>query len=202
LSDLASSLYRQEVPEADFQLNGQNAAPECALLPSPFHPKSPLWFLENCMKMLVLGFIAAILPLPLVAAENVHVSIDASKPGARIDPNLFGQFAENLGHGLYEGIWVGPDSPIPNTRGIRNDVVSALRELKVPNVRWPGGCFADQYHWRKGIGSIPHGAVWSTQMPSAQMSLWISLSRLAATRMYPPMSAQERRKKLRNGWST
>ena len=71
---------------------------------------------------------------------------------ARIDRNLFGQFAENLGHGLYEGIWVGPDSPIPNTRGIRNDVVAALRELKVPNVRWPGGCFADQYHWRKGIG--------------------------------------------------
>ena len=65
---------------------------------------------------------------------------------------IFGQFAENLGHGLYEGIWVGPDSSIPNTRGIRNDVVAALRELKVPNVRWPGGCFADQYHWRKGVG--------------------------------------------------
>jgi alpha-N-arabinofuranosidase len=106
----------------------------------------------KCRLPLFLGFMAAILPLPLVAAENVHLSIDASKPGARIDRNLFGQFAENLGHGLYEGIWVGPDSPIPNTRGIRNDVVSALRELKVPNVRWPGGCFADQYHWRKGIG--------------------------------------------------
>jgi alpha-N-arabinofuranosidase len=106
----------------------------------------------KCKLPLVLGFIAAILPLSVVAAENVHLSIDASKPGARIDRNLFGQFAENLGHGLYGGIWVGPDSPIPNTRGIRNDVVSALRELKVPNVRWPGGCFADQYHWRKGIG--------------------------------------------------
>ncbi len=88
----------------------------------------------------------------LVAAETVHLSIDASKTGARIDRNLFGQFAENLGHGLYEGIWVGPESPIPNTRGIRNDVVAALKGLKVPNVRWPGGCFADQYHWRKGIG--------------------------------------------------
>ena len=87
-----------------------------------------------------------------MAAENVRLSIDASKTGAKIDRNIFGQFAENLGHGLYEGIWVGQDSPIPNTRGIRNDVVSALRELKVPNVRWPGGCFADQYHWRKGIG--------------------------------------------------
>ena len=87
------------------------------------------------------------------AAETAHLSIDASKAGAKIDRNLFGQFAENLGHGLYEGIWVGPDSPIPNTRGIRNDVVTALRALKVPNVRWPGGCFADEYHWRKGIGA-------------------------------------------------
>jgi len=88
----------------------------------------------------------------LSAQETVHLSIDASKPGAKIDRNIFGQFAENLGHGLYEGIWVGPDSLIPNTRGIRNDVVTALQAIKVPNVRWPGGCFADQYHWRKGIG--------------------------------------------------
>ena len=102
-------------------------------------------------KALILGLVA-ILSLPALAADNVHLSIDASKPGPKIDRNIFGQFAENLGHGLYEGIWVGPDSSIPNTRGIRNDVVAALRELKVPNVRWPGGCFADQYHWRKGIG--------------------------------------------------
>ena len=68
--------------------------------------------------------------------------------------HLFGQFAEHLGKGIYEGIWVGPDSPIPNTRGIRNDVVAALKALKVPNVRWPGGCFADEYHWRKGIGPL------------------------------------------------
>jgi len=88
----------------------------------------------------------------LMSQDTAHLSIDASKPGAKIDRNLFGQFAENLGHGLYEGIWVGPDSPIPNTRGIRDDVVAALRPLKVPNVRWPGGCFADEYHWRKGIG--------------------------------------------------
>ena len=88
-----------------------------------------------------------------MAADNtIHLSIDASKPGSKIDRNVFGQFAENLGHGLYEGIWVGPDSSIPNTRGIRNDVVGALKDLKVPNVRWPGGCFADQYHWRKGVG--------------------------------------------------
>jgi alpha-N-arabinofuranosidase len=109
-------------------------------------------YLSSCVRFVTPAILLLATAVPVVAAENVHLSIDASKPGARIDRNLFGQFAENLGHGLYEGIWVGPDSPIPNTRGIRNDVVAALRELKVPNVRWPGGCFADQYHWRKGIG--------------------------------------------------
>jgi alpha-L-arabinofuranosidase len=103
-------------------------------------------------RALCFGIVAAILSLPALAAHEIHLSVDASKPGPKIDRNIFGQFAENLGQGLYGGIWVGEDSPIPNTRGIRNDVVAALRELRVPNVRWPGGCFADQYHWRKGIG--------------------------------------------------
>jgi len=94
-----------------------------------------------------------------MAAEKVHLSVDASKPGAKIDRNIFGQFAEHLGHGIYEGIWVGQDSTIPNTRGIRDDVVAALRALKVPNVRWPGGCFADEYHWRKGIGPLDQRVV-------------------------------------------
>jgi len=87
------------------------------------------------------------------APQKIELSVDVSKPGARIDRNIFGQFAEHLGHGIYEGVWVGPDSKIPNTRGIRNDVVNALRAIKVPNIRWPGGCFADEYHWRKGVGS-------------------------------------------------
>jgi alpha-N-arabinofuranosidase len=87
-----------------------------------------------------------------VAAQKVDLTVDVSKAGAKIDRNIFGQFAEHLGHGVYEGIWVGHGSPIPNTRGIRNDVVAALKAIKVPNVRWPGGCFADEYHWRKGIG--------------------------------------------------
>ncbi|MDW8381103.1 MAG: alpha-N-arabinofuranosidase [Verrucomicrobiota bacterium] len=65
---------------------------------------------------------------------------------------IYGHFAEHLGRCIYEGIWVGEDSPIPNTRGIRNDVVQALRRIKVPVLRWPGGCFADEYHWKDGIG--------------------------------------------------
>ena len=103
--------------------------------------------------VLLLSFllIAMALVAP-VAAQKIELSIDVSKSGAKIDRNIFGQFAEHLGHGIYEGIWVGPDSTIPNTRGIRNDVVTALKAIKVPNVRWPGGCFADEYHWRNGIG--------------------------------------------------
>jgi alpha-N-arabinofuranosidase len=90
----------------------------------------------------------------LLAAEvAIRVDIETDKPGATINRHVFGQFAEHLGRGVYEGVWVGPDSPIPNTRGIRNDVVAALKAIKVPNVRWPGGCFADEYHWRNGIGA-------------------------------------------------
>ncbi|MDE2303001.1 MAG: alpha-N-arabinofuranosidase [Sphingomonadales bacterium] len=78
--------------------------------------------------------------------------IHADRTGPLINRDIFGQFAEQLGNGIYGGVWVGPDSPVPNVRGIRSDVVEALRALHVPNVRWPGGCFADQYHWRNGIG--------------------------------------------------
>ena len=99
-----------------------------------------------------LALIAAGAIAPLASAQKVELSVDTSKGGAKIDRNIFGQFAEHLGHGVYEGIWVGRDSTIPNTRGIRNDVVAALKAIRVPNVRWPGGCFADEYHWRKGIG--------------------------------------------------
>ena len=109
---------------------------------------------SSVTRPLVLSFalIGGILTAPATAADKVALSVDVSKAGAKIDRNIFGQFAEHLGHGVYEGIWVGPDSNVPNTRGIRNDVVAALKALKVPNVRWPGGCFADEYHWRKGIG--------------------------------------------------
>jgi alpha-N-arabinofuranosidase len=69
-----------------------------------------------------------------------------------IDKNIYGHFSEHLGRCIYEGFWVGEDSPIPNTRGIRNDVVDAMRKIKIPVLRWPGGCFADEYHWKDGIG--------------------------------------------------
>jgi len=97
-----------------------------------------------------------ILALSLAASgaafAQVSVTIDAARPGPVISKNIYGQFAEHLGTGIYEGMWVGTDSKIPNTRGWRNDVVGALKDMHVPLVRWPGGCFADEYHWRDGIG--------------------------------------------------
>ena len=90
----------------------------------------------------------------LIAAEGAHatLTIHADEAGAHIDRHIQGQFAEHLGQGIYGGVWVGEKSPIPNVHGFRKDVVDALRALKVPVVRWPGGCFADEYHWRDGIG--------------------------------------------------
>ncbi len=96
----------------------------------------------------VMGFSA----LNASANTAVKISVDPAEQGPVINRHIFGQFAEHLGRGVYEGVWVGADSKIPNTRGIRKDVVGALKALKVPNVRWPGGCFADEYHWRDGIG--------------------------------------------------
>jgi len=81
-----------------------------------------------------------------------HLTILADAQGPTISRHIYGHFAEHLGRCIYEGLWVGEESPIPNTRGIRNDVVEALRRMKIPNLRWPGGCFADDYHWRDGIG--------------------------------------------------
>lgn len=110
------------------------------------------------MRIKTLWNIAAALALGWAAAAHaaadapIDLSIDTTQPGARLQRDVFGQFAEHLGTGIYGGIWVGKDSPIPNVRGIRSDVVAALRALHVPNVRWPGGCFADEYHWRDGIG--------------------------------------------------
>lgn len=86
------------------------------------------------------------------APVAVEVHVDTSRPGPVIERDIYGQFAEHLGRGIYEGVWVGEKSRIPNTNGYRNDVVAALRRLKIPSIRWPGGCFSDEYDWRDGIG--------------------------------------------------
>ena len=81
-----------------------------------------------------------------------QIVINADLGKARISRHIYGHFAEHLGRCIYGGLWVGEDSPIPNTRGVRDDVIAALRAVRIPNLRWPGGCFADEYHWMDGIG--------------------------------------------------
>lgn len=84
--------------------------------------------------------------------KKVRVSINTGQEKSHINRELYGHFSEHLGRCIYEGIFVGEDSTIPNTKGMRNDVVSALKDIKIPVLRWPGGCFADEYHWKDGIG--------------------------------------------------
>ncbi|MDD6615922.1 MAG: alpha-L-arabinofuranosidase C-terminal domain-containing protein [Lachnospiraceae bacterium] len=78
--------------------------------------------------------------------------INTEHKKSKINKEIYGHFSEHLGRCIYEGLYVGENSDIPNTNGMRNDVVEALREMRIPVLRWPGGCFADEYHWRDGIG--------------------------------------------------
>ena len=80
------------------------------------------------------------------------VIIHAAKKKSRINKNIYGHFSEHLGRCIYNGLYVGEDSKIPNVNGMRTDVVEALKNIKVPVLRWPGGCFADEYHWKDGVG--------------------------------------------------
>jgi alpha-N-arabinofuranosidase len=87
-----------------------------------------------------------------MSTQPTSAVINLDLPQRTVSRHLYGHFAEHLGRCIYGGFWVGEDSEIPNTRGIRQDVVDALKNLNIPNLRWPGGCFADEYHWRDGIG--------------------------------------------------
>ena len=78
--------------------------------------------------------------------------INKNKKEGTIAPEIYGHFSEHLGRCIYEGLYVGENSEIPNVNGMRTDVVEALKEIKIPVLRWPGGCFADEYHWKDGIG--------------------------------------------------
>ena len=86
------------------------------------------------------------------AQNKGSISLFPDQAKTKISKDIYGHFAEHLGACIYGGFWVGEKSPIPNTDGIRNDVVNALRQISIPNLRWPGGCFADTYHWKDGIG--------------------------------------------------
>lgn len=81
-----------------------------------------------------------------------RVSITKRANAPTISRMIYGHFSEHLGRCIYDGIFVGKDSDIPNINGIRKDVLDALKKLEIPVLRWPGGCFADEYHWRDGVG--------------------------------------------------
>jgi alpha-L-arabinofuranosidase len=104
------------------------------------------------MKRFIATLLVALVSVMEAQAQDTQIEVDASNARTIINKNIYGQFSEHLGRGIYGGIWVGENSPIPNTNGIRNDVVEALRQINVPVIRWPGGCFADEYHWMNGIG--------------------------------------------------
>ena len=80
------------------------------------------------------------------------LSIHTDEKKSKISRNIYGNFSEHLGRCIYNGIYVGENSDIPNVNGMRTDIVEALKAIKLPVLRWPGGCFADEYHWKDGIG--------------------------------------------------
>jgi alpha-N-arabinofuranosidase len=107
------------------------------------------------MKKLILTLTVICFAVLLSYSQETSVNklvVNADQGEFVISKNIYGHFSEHLGHCIYGGIWVGEDSPIPNTNGVRNDVIEALKNIKIPTLRWPGGCFADEYHWMDGIG--------------------------------------------------
>ncbi len=94
-----------------------------------------------------------ILPTSVLFSQSATVLLNFADAKTVINKNIYGHFAEHLGHCIYDGLYVGDSSQvIPNTEGVRNDIITALKKLKVPVLRWPGGCFADTYHWKDGVG--------------------------------------------------
>jgi alpha-N-arabinofuranosidase len=111
-------------------------------------------------------------PLP---AADADIEIDPSPPGPTINPHIYGHFIEHLGGVVYDGIWVGPGSKVPNLSGIRKQFVDDMKRIGAPNLRWPGGCFADGYHWRDGIGPAARRPrtynYWEHRMPPGRRAL-------------------------------
>ncbi|WP_028912242.1 alpha-N-arabinofuranosidase [Prevotella sp. MA2016] len=116
-------------------------------------------------KFIFTATIAMAFATSATAAENVKATVHADQAGAKINKEIYGQFSEHLGCCIYGGLWVGENSQIPNINGYRKDVFEALKALQIPVLRWPGGCFADDYHWMDGIGP-------KEQRPSLRNNNW------------------------------
>jgi len=116
-------------------------------------------------KILILFFIVGLLVLGHIssgaqtekkmdASGSNMLTIQVDQGETVINRNIYGHFSEHLGRCIYDGYWVGQDSQIPNINGIRTDIIDALKKIKIPVLRWPGGCFADEYHWKDGVGPL------------------------------------------------
>ena len=103
--------------------------------------------IKSTLSLLFIGF-----SLSGIAQNKTSVTPQPSADAPQIIKHIYGHFAEHLGRCIYGGFYVGEDSEIPNLDGVRKDIIAALKEMKIPNLRWPGGCFADTYHWKDGVG--------------------------------------------------
>jgi alpha-N-arabinofuranosidase len=103
-------------------------------------------------KKLFLTFISALALTAAYSQNKADVVVNADFGEYKIDKHIYGHFSEHLGRCIYNGLWVGENSSIPNVNGVRKDIIDALKHIKIPNLRWPGGCFADEYHWMDGVG--------------------------------------------------
>jgi alpha-N-arabinofuranosidase len=117
------------------------------------------------LKKLIIAISAASLIFISQAGAQNKMNLDFAHANRTINKNIYGQFAEHLGRCIYDGIWVGPDSDIPNVNGYRKDILNALKDLNIPVLRWPGGCFADTYHWKNGVGP-------ANERPSIKNVFW------------------------------
>ncbi len=113
--------------------------------------RSNRFFSTLCLRRIALNILLTTVTMA-VNAQDAVVRVHANQGKNKINKEIYGQFAEHLGSCIYGGLWVGEDSPIPNINGYRKDVFEALKALEIPVLRWPGGCFADDYHWMDGIG--------------------------------------------------
>ena len=109
--------------------------------------------MDLIMRKFILTLVTTICVSISTAQNKVFINIDSAQ--TKISKHIYGHFAEHVSRVIYDGIYVGKDNAnIPNTNGVRNDVIQALKDLNIPNLRWPGGCFADTYHWKDAIGPI------------------------------------------------
>ena len=104
------------------------------------------------MKRNLLIYLSLFISITAFAQKKAEVIVNTDQGKYKIDKHIYGHFSEHLGRCIYDGLWVGENSAIPNVNGVRKDIIDALKQIKIPNLRWPGGCFADEYHWMDGIG--------------------------------------------------